>query len=48
MNVENFIQLVMLARKSNNEIYVVLLYQMLFIENLKKVASRETACCEVF
>ena len=39
-------QFVMLAMKRNDEIYVMLSYQMLFIESLKKFASCETARCE--
>ena len=46
MNVKNFAQFVMLAMKKNDEIYVALSYQMLFIENLKKLANREVARCE--
>ena len=34
--------------KKNNEIYIALLYQMLFIKNLKKFISCETAHCETF
>ena len=48
MNVESFAQLVMLAMKKNDETYVALSYQMLFIESSKKFANRETARCEVF
>ena len=48
MNVESFTQLVMLAIKKNDEIYVALSYQMLFIENSKKLANCEVARCEVF
>ena len=47
MNVESFAQLVMLAMKKNDKIYVVLLYQMLFIESLKKFASCEVARCKI-
>ena len=36
----------MLAMKKNDETYVALPYQMLFIKNLKKLASREAARCE--
>ena len=46
MNVESFAQLVMLAMKKNDEIYIALSYQMLFIESLKKLASCEAARCE--
>ena len=38
----------MLARKNNDEIYVILLYQMLFIENLKELLNRETTYYETF
>ena len=48
INAESFAQLVMLAIKKNNKTYVVLSYQMLFIENSKKFASREAARCDVF
>ena len=48
MNVDNFAQLVMLAMKKNDETYVALLYQMLFIGNSKELANRETARCEIF
>ena len=48
MNVKNFAQFVMLAIKKNDETYVALLYQMLFIENLKKFANREITRCEIF
>ena len=48
MNVENFAQFVMLAIKKNDKIYVVLLYQMLFIKNLKKFVNCEAARCETF
>ena len=48
MNVENFAQLVMLAMKKNDEIYIALSYQMLFIENSKKFVSCEAARCEIF
>ena len=34
--------------KKNDETYVALLYQMLFIKNLKKFASCEIARCETF
>ena len=37
----------MLAMKRNNETYVALLYQMLFIKNSKKFASCEIARCEI-
>ena len=47
MNVESFAQLVMLAMKKNDKIYVALLYQMLFIKSSKKLASCETARCEI-
>ena len=47
MNVKNFAQFVMLAMKKNNKIYVMLSYQMLFIESLKKFANREIARCEI-
>ena len=46
MNVESFAQLIMLIIKKNDETYVVLSYQMLFIKNLKKFASCEAARCE--
>ena len=48
MNVESFAQLIMLAIKKNNEIYIALLYQMLFIESLKEFASYEIARYEIF
>ena len=38
----------MLAMKRNDETYIALLYQMLFIENLKKLASCEITRCEAF
>ena len=38
----------MLAMKKNDETYVMLSYQMLFIKNSKKLASCETARCKVF
>ena len=47
INVESFAQLVMFAMKKNDETYVALSYQILFIENLKKFASCETARCEI-
>ena len=34
--------------KKNDETYIILLYQMLFIENLKKFANREIARYEIF
>ena len=46
MNAENFAQLIMLAIKKSDETYIVLSYQMLFIESLKKFANRETARCD--
>ena len=48
INVKSFAQLIMLAMKKNNETYVALSYQMLFIENLKKFVNREIARCEIF
>ena len=48
MNVESFAQLVMLAMKKNDETYVALSYQILFIESSKKLASCETARCKAF
>ena len=48
MNVESFAQFIMLAMKENDEIYVALSYQILFIESLKKLASCKAARCEVF
>ena len=47
MNVKNFAQLVMFVMKKNNEIYVALLYQMLFIESSKKLVSCEAARCKI-
>ena len=47
MNVKNFAQFVMLAMKENDEIYVTLSYQMLFIENSKKFVNCEIARCEI-
>ena len=47
MNVESFAQFVMLAMKENDETYVVLSYQMLFIESSKKLVSCEAARCEI-
>ena len=47
MNVESFAQFVMLAIKKNDEIYVALSYQILFIENLKKFINCEAARCEI-
>ena len=48
MNAESFAQFIMLAIKKNNKIYVILSYQMLFIENLIKLVSREVARCNTF
>ena len=48
INVESFAQFVMLAIKKNDETYVALLYQMLFIENSKKFVNCKTARCETF
>ena len=38
----------MLAMKKNDEIYIALSYQMLFIKSSKKLASCEIARCETF
>ena len=46
MNIKSFAQLVTLAIKKNNKTYIVLSYQMLFIENLKKFANCEVARCD--
>ena len=48
MNVESFAQFVMFAMKRNNETYVILSYQMLFIKSSKKFASCEIARCKIF
>ena len=47
MNVESFAQFVMLIIKKNDETYVALSYQMLFIENSKKFVSCEVARCKI-
>ena len=47
INVESFAQFVMLAMKENDETYVALSYQMLFIKSSKKFASCEAARCEI-
>ena len=46
MNVESFAQFVMLVIKKNDEIYVALSYQMLFIESSKKFANCKITRCE--
>ena len=48
MNVKSFAQFVMLAIKKNDETYVTLLYQMLFIESSKKFVNCEIARCKAF
>ena len=48
MNIKSFAQLVMLAIKKNDETYVVLSYQILFIKNSKKFINREVTRCNVF
>ena len=37
----------MLAKKNNNEIYIVISYQKLFIKNWKEFVNREVIYCEV-